>query len=144
MTKAKRKEISRKGGRSRSPAKVAAVRENGAKGGRPASSLPQDLLDKLGDPPTDPLALPGWYSVAIAAVSRLRMRGEGGHLSSLAQELRADARAAKAMIPPERLYQAEQNVLRRTKQEAEDVGPELEEVDGAASAPVRGHAPRGR
>jgi hypothetical protein len=109
--------------------------------GRPRSKFPAAVLAELGAPPIGkPLQLMAWYHATLARVSWLRMSGQipGG----LAEELRADARAAASVMPHaaaaelERMLRDEQ----RDKKREGGAGPPTEPADGT-SKPLR-KAPR--
>lgn len=89
----------RKGGRSRSPAKIAAAAANGAEGGRPRSQLPAEAIADLGPPPVgDVRKLRDWNAKLIATVMWLQIRGEVS--TDLAASLRASAGALERVLPP--------------------------------------------
>src|SRR3989304_6096132 len=79
------------------------------------------LLALVGPAPDDPLALPGWFQRLVAIDTVERLEGRGSRQRS--QEIRAAARAAAAGVPRERLYQAEQTILRSERRAEEAHGP---------------------
>lgn len=75
------------------------------KGGRPRSTLPKDLIEKLGPPPTgNPFGLAKWYGDMIAELTwRI---GLGEPLKDYLETIRASAGAAGRVLPHDIIGQA--------------------------------------
>ncbi|MDQ3276643.1 MAG: hypothetical protein M3Q39_16835 [Actinomycetota bacterium] len=112
------------------PARAAAARKNGAKGGRPAGALPPDLQTLLGSPPMDdPLKQTGWAANVLLLLTRARLEGHPD-IDSLAREVRANFGVMAKLIPHDLLFKAQRAL--QEEQEGRDVddGPTEEVVDG--------------
>ena len=84
-------------GRSRSPAKVAAARANGAKGGRPPRALPDEVIAEIGDVPKTTAELRAWLPRAGAVIWRLEATGVIG--GEYAERLRAGLTTIQRLMP---------------------------------------------
>lgn len=115
--------------RHTTPARAAAARANGARGGRPKAKLPEESIARLGPPPTDdPFALVRWHAACLAEVQWLAMRGEIG--SDLASSLRAGAGTAARLLPPDIVAALHRELDDRDDDIKKDtLGPPLEPVD---------------
>lgn len=109
----------------------------GRKPGRPRGALPESVIDELGPCPERPLLAMRWWARLLAKIAELRMRGQIG--SKLAEQLRADARAAAAVFPLDATAAVEA-LLRREKDDLDDDaggGPPTEEADDGAPHALR-------
>ena len=78
--------------------RAAIARKNGKKGGRPRSTLPAEVLDRLGPPPAAALAQAAWASQLLGELVLLQGKGEIDR--DLAAALRATATAIHRAVPP--------------------------------------------
>lgn len=127
----------------------AAGAEHGKKGGRPASALPQEVLDALGPFPVGKragLKQARWYTTLLGLITRLQMEGRRG-MDKLAKEARANVGAAARMLPPDIIISAAASLQNDEDDQEQDAGaqvvsrstpPSKESPDGAKrSRPVR-------
>lgn len=133
MPKSPKSKPGRKPGQT-SPAIAAAARRNGeagaehgAKGGRPRDSLPAEVMERLGPPPSGPLDLARWNQRMLAEVAVLLMAGTIGH--ELADKLRALAATISKALPTDILVEVERLLRVDEKgQKAAATGTATEEV----------------
>lgn len=102
--------IERRGG----PRANAGGRRPGA--GRKQSRLPAELLERIGEVPTDPLEQQEWYTRAIGVVQWEVLQGK--HFGSLLEQLQRSAKVAATMIP-EAIKAKAARLLRRNEDERE-------------------------
>lgn len=103
--------------------------KHGKKGGRPAAALKAELLEKLGDPPDDPLKLIRWYSSLIALVTHQRASGVKG-AAEMAKDVRGLAAVAAKLLAPDAVFEAHRRLLENEKDLANsDGGGEVEDLD---------------
>lgn len=97
-------------------AKSAKLSAAGKKGGRPKKHRYEELFAAIQDPRTieDPLDLLPWVLSVQAIAINETLLGRGNR--EINAEIRAAARVIRALIPIERLRQAERNVLAESRQ----------------------------
>jgi len=116
--------------RPRTPARAEAARHNGAKGGRPRSRLPEDVIATIGAPPMDPADALGrtrWASLLVTQVAWLEANGLIG--ADLADRLCKRAAVAARVFPTD-LVLAVESKLRKEQETTvvSEAGPALEEI----------------
>jgi len=93
--------------RARTKKKAKKGQRGGARpgAGRPRKVLVLDDFSDVGDPPADPLAQNQWAQRILALDLRRIVSGRAD--KALSQEIRSTARAIAALMPLERVYEAE-------------------------------------
>lgn len=121
---------------------VAIARANGAKGGRPRTTLPQDLIERVGEPPLDaPLQLSRWASKLNTIAGWMALKGKLN--KGLADRVRAFAASVTRSQPTDVAAELERLLREDAGDRAvDDVGPQLEKVNGAGSNQVLRANPR--
>lgn len=98
--------------------------------GRKRSALPQEVVDRVGPPPTDsPLKMARWWSRLLAEVGWLLIQGKAP--ATLVRDVRALVATGAKIVPDD--VKAEVDRLLRLLDEGakpEDTGPKLEEHRG--------------
>jgi hypothetical protein len=82
---------------TKSAERAAKARTNGKRGGRPRGRLPAAVLDEIGPPPADALALARWAMLLLARTTWLRLRGEIG--AELEASVRSLCKAINTTMP---------------------------------------------
>ena len=131
MTAAERRAAGAKGGRSRSAAKAAAARGNGAVGGRPRDKLPEEVIARLRSIPETTAARRRWLVAWAAEV--LIGEASGTIPPELAAKLRVGIAHVQKLLPPMRPGDAGDD---DEGDDEEDDGPVLERDDGAEAVRV--------
>lgn len=136
-TRSARRAASSKGGRARTPAKRAAARTNGAKGGRQREKLPEQLLKELGNPPGDPLKKAAWWGRLLEVVQIGVLKGRPW--IQLMRDARANAAIAAKLLPDEIKAKA----LQLLEQDEQDKREDASAVETPREAdPVTRHGSR--
>lgn len=117
-----------KGGRSRSAAKVAAVRKNGTKGGRVRDRLPDEVIARLRAIPDGTAARRRWLVTWAAEV--LIGEADGSIPPELAAKLRVGIAHVQKLLPAATVDED------GDEEDDEDDGPALESDDGSDSVRV--------
>lgn len=113
--------------------KLAAVRANGKKGGRPRKSSPTAFADIEPPPVGDPLAIATWAQGIVAKQLYEETQGRGNR--ELSVRIRALAGSIARLVPMERLNEAEKRIkeARAPAKPHTRKGPEMEPyVESAA------------
>jgi hypothetical protein len=123
-----------------SPARAAAARANGSRGGRPRARLPDDVLALIGPmPTTGVLERAHWANKVLLTALDLSIRGALD--KELAATIRAFAGTISRTIPLDVAAELERRLRADAEQVAEDTtGPQVEEVPHAAVEAIRGTA----
>lgn len=109
------------------------------KRGRPRQSRAYEDFKDVAEPPeSDPLALASWAQRVVAKDLRRIVQGRANRV--LSQEIRASARAISALMPLERVYQAEQRIGGRRRPTGPE-GGELVDVSDVTATPLSGRPP---
>ena len=121
----------------RSAPTAAPARAGKSPGGRPRSSLPPEIIEKLGPPPSSPLLIISWGARVVAEAAYLEMQGKLGR--ELAGGIRAMASALARLAPLDTIARLEQKLREdRDEIEADNRGPAKEErADGVKPAAIR-------
>jgi hypothetical protein len=122
-----------------SPARAAAARANGSRGGRPRARLPDDVLALIGPMPAGVLERAHWANRVLITALDLSIRGQLD--KELAATIRAFAGTISRTIPLDVAAELERRLRADAEQVAEDTkGPQVEEVPHAAVEAIRGTA----
>lgn len=133
--RAQRRAAGAKGGRSRSPAKLRAARENASQP-RPArrDRLPQEVINRLGPPPALPADLRAWNARVLSEVLRLQLSGDIGR--GLAEGLRASVSALDRLLPPLPRPRSSDDDDDEEDNDEDDRGEGLPEVPSSGRSPI--------
>lgn len=97
--------------------------------GRKRAKLPDDVIDKIGPPPTDsPLKMARWWQSAGAHLSYLLL--QGAVPTKLVDRFRAQAATYIKALPADILHEADKLLRGEDEAREEDAGAELEDIDG--------------
>jgi hypothetical protein len=107
------------------------------RGGRPVARLPQDVIDRLGPPPTDdPLAGARWLSSLLLELIWLECQGQAP--DALGQRIRATAGAAVRAMPDHVRALLDARLRGEADGEAAEAPGQAAEAIGTGPATVRG------
>ena len=131
MTPRQRKAAGRRGGAARTPAKRAASRSNGAKGGRPPKDRHFEDFEDLGKPPEHPLMLAAWFARVIGRDTWRQINGRGD--DKISGHIRASASALSKVMPMDVVAEALKILEQERGKLQQDKGPDTvpaEQLDG--------------